>query len=199
MTHTLHPEIEKANPKLRDELLALGMSLERAWADEKWHITMANLVRERLWPYLLPPSQHLKDKPTITEESIQESLDEIAKWETTCINPNWEKITDEMLEKTLWKDNEPLPEKFPMQNKELKKEIRQFRTSLQAYPDILWDEEQFYLLFKEYFYCFITKPKEELIRSIGSWQEIGNAIWEVGAYRTFAKFEKDDSGEREEQ
>lgn len=78
MTHTLHPEIENWNPKLRDELLALGMSLERAWDDGKWHITMANIVRERLWEYL---QEHSDSPPYMSPEEY----DRIVK-ETSGLN-----------------------------------------------------------------------------------------------------------------
>ena len=51
MTHTLHPEIE-------NEIKNLFVEFANKHTDCQMFI---DLVSKHLWPYLLPPSQHLKD------------------------------------------------------------------------------------------------------------------------------------------
>ncbi len=52
MTHTLHPEIEKAIQGLAIHYAHEMMSYD----------TIKEAIERYLWPYLLPPSQHLKDE-----------------------------------------------------------------------------------------------------------------------------------------
>ncbi len=90
MTHTLHPEIEKTIQRLVNRIKQDVVTWKED--DVYW------LIIWYLWPYLLPPSQHLKDEPTQTLQDFaanQMNVDDMKK-DGSFIN----KV----------EDNEPLPE-----------------------------------------------------------------------------------------
>jgi hypothetical protein len=72
MTHTLHPEIEKTIQRLVNRIKQDVVTWKED--DVYW------LIIWYLWPYLLPPSQHLKDEP-------------LPKHGDTRFNDNWEMET----------------------------------------------------------------------------------------------------------
>jgi len=75
MTHTLHPEIE-------NEIKNLFVEFANKHTDCQMFI---DLVSKHLWPYLLPPSQHLKDEQFVEqfekycEEELKQSTPKIAQ------------------------------------------------------------------------------------------------------------------------
>lgn len=112
MTHTLHPEIEKA---IRDSIMSIWRHF---WIEEAWVQSIENcreILRTKLWPYLLPPSQHLKDEPTDMKHhrSILLGWDKWAGgWDMSCdvywYYRDWKFYITNIEHRV--EDNEPLPE-----------------------------------------------------------------------------------------
>jgi hypothetical protein len=107
MTHTLHPEIEKTIQRLVNRIKQDVVTWKED--DVYW------LIIWYLWPYLLPPSQHLKDEPTDMKHhrSILLGWDKWATgWDRSCdvygYYKDW-KFYITNIEHTV-EDNEPLPE-----------------------------------------------------------------------------------------
>lgn len=108
MTHTLHPEIEKTIQRLVNRIKQDVVTWKED--DVYW------LIIWYLWPYLLPPSQHLKDEPTDMKHhrSILLGWDKWAGgWDMSCdvywYYRDW-KFYITNIEHSV-EDNEPLPEK----------------------------------------------------------------------------------------
>ena len=87
MTHTLHPEIEKTIQRLVNRIKQDVVTWKED--DVYW------LIIWYLWPYLLPPSQHLKDEQFVEqfekycEEELKQSTPKIEKIELTKDDDYW--------------------------------------------------------------------------------------------------------------
>lgn len=107
MTHTLHPEIEKTIQRLVNRIKQDVVTWKED--DVYW------LIIWYLWPYLLPPSQHLKDEPTDMKHhrSILLGWDKWAGgWDMSCdvywYYRDWKFYITNIEHRV--EDNEPLPE-----------------------------------------------------------------------------------------
>jgi len=106
MTHTLHPEI------IDDIVNSMNHYVDEHMYHALW---MKKVLEKHLWPYLLPPSQHLKDEPMDMKHhrSILLGWDKWAGgWDMSCdvywYYRDWKFYITNIEHRV--EDNEPLPE-----------------------------------------------------------------------------------------
>ncbi len=107
MTHTLHPEI------IDDIVNSMNHYVDEHMYHALW---MKKVLEKHLWPYLLPPSQHLKDEPLDMKNhrSVLLGWDKwVAWWDSSCdvywYYNGWKFYITNIEHRV--EDNEPLPEK----------------------------------------------------------------------------------------
>lgn len=106
MTHTLHPEI------IDDIVNSMNHYVDEHMYHALW---MKKVLEKHLWPYLLPPSQHLKDETLDMKNhrSVLLGWDKwVAWWDSSCdvywYYNGWKFYITNIEHRV--EDNEPLPE-----------------------------------------------------------------------------------------
>ena len=75
---------------------------ENIYSKLKINSSKSKIVNEVLTLYFEKNNYLKKAEEKFWNEKIKQGLRDVENWDTIAINPNWEKITDELLNKTLW-------------------------------------------------------------------------------------------------